>query len=451
MRYKGEITVFLTLLFGVLSAFCLTVIESARAQAIRAQTERVMLTAIFSCASEYNRDLYDRYDIFGIDCSYRGSASGIASTEAHLLAYAEANFRPLNPALLGADWLRIRPEKMELTGYRFLSCGKGEELACQIRDLAQSGKNLASIPEFGRLQSLMQKTDAAAFMAEYDAAVRATADVADHPARDVYEIALSADLLEMTFGQTAGVQKMPKDRPSVRSLKQGRSMRSATVREKNGLTDQILCEYLVAHFGTCVKPLPQTCFRSEQEYLIFGNPNEGSNLASCAELILNQRMTENYRTMSQEDAVLVQTAEWAKQLCTDGGDVAMMQNALLCGWVYAESVVQVASLLAGGSVNLRGECTHIVPLRSMRDFRSYCGVATSGSEDYQDCLVGMLGGVLQETLRMRCLDLIEQNLKANGHPGFSADGCITAFVARMEIVSDYGYSYSIEREYAYLE
>lgn len=66
----GYITVYLSLVTGVLLSLFLTVAEGVRLHTIRAQTECVMDMAMDSALAEYHRELLEQYDLFFIDTKF---------------------------------------------------------------------------------------------------------------------------------------------------------------------------------------------------------------------------------------------------------------------------------------------------------------------------------------------------------------------------------------------
>ena len=67
---KGYITVYLSLVTGILLALLLTIIEGVRMHTIRTQTECVMDMAMDSALAEYHREMLEQYELFFIDMKY---------------------------------------------------------------------------------------------------------------------------------------------------------------------------------------------------------------------------------------------------------------------------------------------------------------------------------------------------------------------------------------------
>lgn len=64
---KGYITVYLSLVTGILLSLLLTIIEGVRMHTIRTQTECVMDMAMDSALAEYHREMLEQYELFFID------------------------------------------------------------------------------------------------------------------------------------------------------------------------------------------------------------------------------------------------------------------------------------------------------------------------------------------------------------------------------------------------
>ena len=69
MKKSGEITVFLALVLSILISLLFTVIQAARTNAMRFQTECVTDMALQSVLAEYNRELLEQYELFFIDAA----------------------------------------------------------------------------------------------------------------------------------------------------------------------------------------------------------------------------------------------------------------------------------------------------------------------------------------------------------------------------------------------
>ena len=69
-KYNAYLTVYLSLIFGIVLSLLFVLIEGAATGAIRAQAELVADLGIDSVFAEYNRELLEQYRLFFIDSSY---------------------------------------------------------------------------------------------------------------------------------------------------------------------------------------------------------------------------------------------------------------------------------------------------------------------------------------------------------------------------------------------
>ena len=89
MRQKGSITVFLTLMLSVMSAFILMLAKSARGLITKSEAALATDNAIRSCFAEYNKELFDRFHILLADSSFKTAESGPDRIREHFYTYLE--------------------------------------------------------------------------------------------------------------------------------------------------------------------------------------------------------------------------------------------------------------------------------------------------------------------------------------------------------------------------
>lgn len=88
---KGSVTVYMTWMLAVLLSLFVTVIEGARQRAISIQAETAVDLAVYSVFAEYNRALFDAYDLLFIDTSYGEKTGSLARAKKHFSYYANEN------------------------------------------------------------------------------------------------------------------------------------------------------------------------------------------------------------------------------------------------------------------------------------------------------------------------------------------------------------------------
>ncbi len=444
-KYKGEITVFLTLVFSVFTGLVLTIVESARLGAMRIQSENAMQSSIHSVFGEYNQELLLYYELFAIDSSFRGSNGSVENVRTHLSEYAEENFLSSDPGKQKSDWLKLHVKETDLKRFQLLSDENGAVLIDQAIRYEKEKGQIPDRSDIVHAKQSMQEDVEDRFMGDF-AEYLSKAGTMENPAEEVFETAIGADLLDLVIDGGYGGESMRNDCASRRSLKKGTyNGRSSSVRPDSFLFDA----YLLDHFGTYVEPLDHAKLACETEYLITGNNAENDCLRECARRILSQREQRNLEGFLDNEEVLRETEELANRLCEGGGDPYSTRMSLLYAWVYTQSVIEVSRLLYGGSCLMDGSESPVVPLSELTDFTDYCYACGGSGEPYRTFLTGLLAAVSVKNKAFRCMDLIEINLQRAGYAGFRVDTSITYFCSKLTVTSDYGHSCSVEREYGY--
>lgn len=89
----GYLTIYVALSMAVVISLCLTLIEGARRNTIRLETECMMDTALSSVMAEYHREMFRQYNLFYIDSSYGSGHPSYYNTEARLRYYLEESVK----------------------------------------------------------------------------------------------------------------------------------------------------------------------------------------------------------------------------------------------------------------------------------------------------------------------------------------------------------------------
>ena len=101
---------------------------------------------------------------------------------------------------------------------------------------------------------------------------------------------------------------------------------------------------------------------------------------------------------------------------------------------------------------VKNDATWNIPLSKLLMFSSSLNSYKSaeGGITYKDYLESFLFVKEETILRMRLMDIMEMDLqKTVGNQSFKMDQCIYQLKAKVNVSSDYGYGYSICREYSY--
>ncbi len=476
-RVKGVITVFFTLLSVLFTALLCMLIESARVQGARAQTANLTELGNVSLFSEYEQKLLADFDVFGLDMAYGTADAHPDRVESRLTDFIQDNEKPAGSILghsLAFDPWQIRLTDCSITSYALLSDGGGENFYQQA---------VAYMRETACLQAaghLIRWYDQAQEAADRADAYKEAADNSDKDMEDLKKqekaikeeqekaakenagtdgSAASQDeektkmknpltalrkirkmsLLEIVCGsgEISSGSVARRDLASKRRLKKGKLK---TKKLYSGLLNDVLFrEYLLDHLY-CRGDRPADGAENSAalsyglEYVIAGKKSDKANLKSVVKKLLLVREGCNYKCCLETADMRACAGEIAELLIGWTGMpglVAVLQHALLLGWAYGESLLDVRTLMMGGRVPLwKTESTWELKLENLGDLYD---MLKGGRNDqskglnYREYLRILLNlqGISKQ--KKRGLDMVELSVKTGaGLADFQVDHCIVA-------------------------
>lgn len=476
---KGYITVYLSLVTGILLSLLLTVIEGVRMHTIRTQTECVMDMAMDSALAEYHREMLEQYELFFIDMSYGGASPAFSNTEEHIRNYMNMNFSPyeLFEIPVGKDLTGLSAVRVDLQQAAIASDEKGMVLKKQavtyMKDkwglgfleqaavnagLIQAGGFLGSDVEQRRNETEKQVKEAILKKEEQEAEDWEGKNV-ELPS-DVVNEARGEGILKLAAGSSAAlsVTSIP-----TASLYTGRSNKMEGTglpggeKPPSGVSDTCLfLKYIMDKCGYYSRIKEGSSFSYQVEYILQGKGNDLDNLRSTANQILLVREAANAAYLFSDGQKKAE-ARGAALLIT--GVLGMPEleepvtQLLLFAWSYAESVKDLRMLFDGEKVPvIKDSGSWNTPFSQLLTFRGHLSEYTKGQKGlgYGDYLQAFLFLKSQEKVTERLMDVMEADIRqTKGNSCFRIDGCMDAMTAEASVSSGYGYQYSIKRTYGY--
>lgn len=150
MRYRGEVTVFLTMILVSIMTLLLVIVESARGTGARLYLRMAMDSSMDSVMAQYHRELWRNYRILGLEAGDKG----------RLEQEFGAFFAPYGAA---EDWYPVRLEKADRKAAVMLTEGNGAYFEQEILDYMKYGLIGViwdSMDENGAEETLRQLKDA---------------------------------------------------------------------------------------------------------------------------------------------------------------------------------------------------------------------------------------------------------------------------------------------------
>ncbi|MCR4740514.1 MAG: DUF5702 domain-containing protein [Lachnospiraceae bacterium] len=447
-RYRGEITVFLSLILSVLIILICALIESTRLEAIRYEIELNTDIAIRSCFAEYSQLLLNRYDLFYIDTSYRTGESDRDNLRQHLSDYVNVNLDTDG----NKDLMALKLKDAEITEYMLASDMDGQVMMNQaVRYMKSSGTSVYRdifIPG----SSIFRLYGAGSFMKDWDECL------SEIPSDNrVYALSQSirsgaGNTGQLFMGSDIVLKELAyEDIPSERELERG-IFPSGKCR--SDVDDELFCDYLMQKLGCCTEYDEDQALTAELEYLIFGYKNDRDNLSSVINELLSLREGINRQLILSDETLLDQIASMTEDLPEEFFRDRSPDTLypLIYAWAFAESAVEVNRLLCGGKCSInKSSSDWILPLYDLEDYKDHMGNGGGEGLSYKDHLGILLYNTSPSLKKRRFMDVVEADMRKAENDNFKIDGCVEYLEAKLYYESSFGYEKYIIRNHAYEE
>lgn len=474
----GYLTVYLALTMAVLLPLCLALIEGARSNAIRMETECVTEIGMDSILAEYHRKLLEEYNLFAIDSSYGTDVAGYEKVKEHLQRYLERNLSREDIFLadyLYRDFLAVSVSSIEMKGVSILTDEKGAVFRRRAAEVSRDDYNLTLLKNLDQWVRTVESKglmdyDIASQKHVVDEEIRSfdgqeiqisesewTTVEVENPTEELEEIRKKGILGMVVEDEEALSSKLlhPENLVMARmergEINKGNLSLSQET-EAEQLKDRFLFqEYLLKYMGHYGTEKENSALAYQIEYLLAGKNGDTENLKSVVNTICAIREAANaiYLFSDEEKcmeaevvatvvATLLQVPELAKPL----------KVSLLLGWAFAESVHDVKLLMAGGKVPLLkdAETWHYRLENAL-----HIGKEAEVSDEmkglsYEDYLRLLMVFENVDMLTGRAMNMVEADIRSTpGNAAFRLDACYDEVIFRICVSSKYGYEYEIIR------
>ena len=491
---KGSVTIFLALILSLVLSLVCASIESVRMSAARAQILNSMDIGLYSLFGQYDRTLLEEYDLFVL---YAGGKEELDM--ASLYDNFQSYMKPV---------LKQNSQKMEIlqggfNGYRLLTDGNGEAFYQQAVQYMRETLGSQGVQALlGKLKDQEQKTETAEKKGEqaengntlnsYDSAVEDAAQKSEEARKeqennkkneDDFSAGGSAEdfsdgvktevenpipvirrvrkmgLLDLVVPAERGISDIVVDKRALasgRRLQTGMAMDS-DIQSDNSYTSGILfSQYLLDKLGNYRNP-SSTGLNYQVEYVLGGKNSDRENLKSVAGKLLLVRQGVNMAHLIADSSKRMQIE--ASSLAIASGFLippaaAVIEAALIFCWAFAESILDVRELLAGGHVPLVKTASDwqlsLSNLSNILDRLDSSRKDTRGGMSYEDYLRVLLMSKSKQDKVLRGMDMIECAIRERGkRTGFRMDHCVTALEASADIRANRKKIFTVTRQYAY--
>ncbi len=486
---KAGVTLYASMIAGVMLALIAACLTSARMSAARAQIVNSAEAGLFSLFGYYDRELFDRFDIFGLNCGGNSSAADLSSVCRTAARYMEG--------VLDQNSQHLDLQNIGLTGYTLLTDRGGEPFYRQAVHSVKEGSGGAEImaglllfqsrKELCRaLEERAAREEAADWFSRYHAAMDEAERLSREAAEQEEDLLSSGDedvldgggvyspienpvpVVESIYDMgtdvcLAGIlQSVPEAgtgtaRLTGRTLLQGMEMPGGTAAddsEDSRLWFQAYVQQKTGSFRNPASAAPSY----QMEFILEGTEDDRENLERVVKRIIRLRTGKALETIDGTPGLSAEAAELAGRICSVYSvppDQAVIEGTVRFCWAYAESICETLSLLSGGTVPVSENPEFIVPLGSLSSLYEYLESAGEAVQDngdqmgYEDFLTVFMLDLPKDVILIRTMDCVESLLRHSGREGFYLDHCMTECEISADIRANGRKTFTVTKAFGY--
>ena len=469
MVRKGGITIYAALILGVMLALIVACLTSAQMAAARAQIAESAEIGLFSIFGQYDRQLLEEFEIFGLNCGGNETAADLAPVCRKCRSYMENVLRQ------NSQHLRIG--KVGISGYRLVTDDGGEPFFGQaVNYEKRNDENRETLNLLRELKRISENCDryinsaeneeAEDWIARFEAAVLEAENLSREAALEPDGELLETDDDELLYAPEPEYNIIENPVPIIKSISENgifhylipdtqvilqaggtagmlsqRQLLKGTEESRKSADDSLDSKML---FMCYIKEKTGNYLRKGQAFPVYGmeyilerKDADLENLKPVTERIFRYRMGLNLQEIDENDVYTSETEYLTDKFCSMfrvPPDREIVKNTFRYCWAYGESLAEVSVLLSGGTVSVEDSTAFIVPLVDIYELPSYLGQNLISGEygSYEDHLLMFLFSVNKAELLTGMMDCAESRIRSSGRPGFFLDHCL----ADMEISAD---------------
>lgn len=469
---SGSISVFASLSLMLVASFLLILLEAARVKGMEAYGYMQRGNAMGSVFSEYERELFERYGIFLLDGSYGEDTLLLSQINARLQNESQNNLRPV---IAVQKWRNVQNfyqmdvADASVTGYLLATDSDGAPFR---KMAAESMKARYPAELIQALYDGLRTADQAMAQAKRSHDTMDQAQENIRAAREEQERAAAAGQLEelpiepteqATVENPIDIVKAWKDTdiltlvmPSGSSVSEKSISGTKTLEHRPLLQGNLPWQENKDWYEmTLYQQFLQMQFCSYQtgssgggaldyelEYIEAGKQTDRANLKSVVQQLLLLREGANFIYLQTDVGKKQEAYSVATALAAAVGiapAASLIAQGILAAWAYAESILDVRTLLSGGKIAwMKTSGSWSSSLSGLGDLLagSMRAKEQENGEDYQGYLKKLLYLKSERSLAYRAMDLMELRAGMDGEKTFRMDTMIVALQAEITYVAE---------------
>lgn len=482
--YNAYLTVYLSLIFGIVLSLLFVLVEGAAIGALRAQAELVADLGLDSVFAEYHRELLEQYDLFFVDSSYGSINGGVGIVEKHLADYLSYNITPDKGFSMPSEYnlLKLQNPYLEISE---VSCASDDQ--CMVWK-AQAVNYMRAVYGGDLISRVQEHIDIVEsnHLTEKDV----TGEIKEQR-RNLEEALHRKEIVEYggesgegySYQKVSGVfEQLAGDGILARVLPDGMTISGAVMdaepyfsaRQKSGRINQgiglhegvarpdgivdelIYGEYLMRKCGNYIEPKDTGLLKYQIEYILYGFNSDAGNIRRSVEILFALRAAANLTSIYMDSGKQSQARGAAAVICSLllAPELIDPMTAILLGvWALVETMSDIRHLLAGGKVPLVKQSsewnTGMMDLFTGNIPESSKSQSAAGMS-YQDYLRVLLGLMDKDTKAARSLDIVEMDIRQTaGNEHFRIDRCMDYMQVNFGFSDADGHDFVLNKKMCY--
>lgn len=456
--FKGEITIFLSLIFSVLLIVVLGLWESSLYYLQKSHIENNMSMAGNSLLSEYNKTLWEKYSLFVIDSSYRGKTAQTGKMTAHAQNYIEEN---LNGS--GQSKKKITENSIEVVDIGYATDNSCEALYEQImdvmelEDVKEELEISISDEEQRYVADRLKKSHATweEFLEEWDFALENSLCESEeyfNPSKRIREnVEGDIDFLFRKY-----CPKIPVEEDIIDVTGESKEVDDANLTDIAGENcGDKLARYICQKCTCMTKPGDSCSCPYEAEYILGGESLEKATAGKFLNELMGILAERNYRYLLSNNYMYLEAEKEAEHLLEKIENENLevyVRTSLIAAWAYTEAYLELEGLLSGERIDyFYPENTWRIPIEDLTEYGSFEVLPSREGINYEDLVYIDLKWSDKKGVLKRFSNVAERNVRLIDESGFDMDKSITSFsiMADMRLLG--WKNTNIVRKYGYLE
>jgi hypothetical protein len=476
---NAYLTVYLSLIFGIVLSLLLVLIEGAAIGAVRAQAEIVADLGLDSVFAEYNREILNQYELFFVDSSYGTSNGGVGKVEARLSEYMGYNMNPANDKIvLGENMLlTLRNPYLQINKVSYATdeeCAVWKSQAVNYMKAVYGGDLVSTVKshidtvnengltdkdvveEISRKKEEFERSFSDEEIEEYGE--ESESEYSYSNVSGVFDKIVGEGILTLVMPAGGSISGAVADNGPYFSnrgaVNKGNGLHEGADRA-DGITDELIYgEYLMTMCGTYTDTKDEGLLKYQIEYILYGENSDVGNLRKCAERLFAVRAASNVTSIFNDGIRKNEVKVVATAICTLIGQPQLgelLTDIILGIWGIAEAASDVNILLGGGKVPImKSHGDWNVSLKGLLGMNIFGGNKSSNGLSYNDYLRVFLG-IMDKTKKVqRSLDIVEMDIrKTGGNENFRIDRCIDYINVSFGFEDSNGHDFVFSRNKCY--